>query len=183
MRASYPPARSVGTLAGMKKEICDALNEHLKLEFQAWYEYAAMAIWFEREDLPGFAAFFRRQSEEERGHAHRILDHLIERDQEPVLPAIERPRRDYDGPSSALEQFLAAEQKVSGSIHEIHKLAHKCDDQPARMLLEWFINEQVEEESLARGLIGRLKHAGDSGPGLLLVDQELAKAPPQGHDH
>jgi len=155
--------------------MCDGLNGHLKLEFQAWYEYAAMAIWFEREDLPGFASFFRRQSEEERGHAHRVLDHLIERDQEPVLPAIERPRSDYDGPRAALKRFLEAEKNVTKSIRDLYKLAEKCEDQPACILLEWFINEQVEEESLARALLGRLKHAGESGPGLLLVDQELGR--------
>ena len=159
----------------MKKEICDALNAHLKLEFHAWYEYAAMALWFEGEDLPGFAAFFRRQSDEEMGHARRILDHLIERDQEPVLPAIERPQKNYDGPRGALEHFLAAEQTVSKSIRELYKLSEKHEDQPARIMLEWFISEQVEEESLARAVIGRLKHAGDSGPGLLLVDQELGR--------
>ncbi|MHC4548659.1 MAG: ferritin [Planctomycetota bacterium] len=159
----------------MKAEICNALNEHLKLEFRAWHEYAAMALWFERQDLPGFATFFRGHSEEELAHARRIIDHLTERDQTAVLPQIEQPRDEYDAPRTALEEFLNAEQTVTASIRELYKLAEQHEDQPARILLEWFVNEQVEEESVARAVLGRLKLAGDSGPGLLLVDQELSR--------
>lgn len=159
----------------MKQEIVDALNKHLVLEFTAWHEYAAMALWFERNDLPGFAGFFRRQSDEELGHAHRIVDHLIGRDQKAALPAIKAPKDEYESPRDALEHFLRSEQDVTASIKKIYKLAEKLEDQPARILLEWFINEQVEEEGLARAVLGRLRHAGDSGAGLLIVDQELGR--------
>jgi ferritin len=158
----------------MKTEIRDALNEHLKLEFKAWHEYAAMAVWFDLNDLPGFATFFRSQSDEELAHAHRIVDHLIGRDQRATMPAIDAPRDKFGSPKEALEHFLAAERNVSASIQAIYKLAEKNDDQAARIMLEWFITEQVEEENTARSLLGRLKLAGDSGPGLLLIDQELA---------
>lgn len=159
----------------MKQEICDALNKHLILEFKAWHEYAAMALWFERNDLPGFAGFFKRQRDEELGHAHRILDHLIGRDQKAELPTIEAPKDEFDSPKDALEHFLKAEQDVTASIKKLYKLAEKHEDQPARILLEWFINEQVEEEGLARAVLGRLRHAGNSGAGLLIVDQELGR--------
>lgn len=162
----------------MHAEIRDGLNEHLKLEYAAWHEYAAMAAWFDLQDLPGFAAFFRSQSDEELTHAHRFVDHLMERDQAPVLPAIPKPDESFASPSDVLQHFLAAEQKVSASIRELYQIADKHGDQPARIMLEWFITEQVEEEAVARGLIGRLKHAGDSGAGLLLIDQELTRAAP-----
>jgi ferritin len=90
------------------------------------------------------------------------------------MPAIDAPRDKFGSPKEALEHFLAAERNVSASIQAIYKLAEKNDDQAARIMLEWFITEQVEEENTARSLLGRLKLAGDSGPGLLLIDQELA---------
>jgi ferritin len=77
----------------------------------------------------------------------------------------------------AFEHVLKAEQNVSASIHRLYKLAEKKDDQAARIMLAWFITEQVEEENMARSLLGRLKIAGTSGPGLLLLDQELGKPP------
>ncbi|MHC4960167.1 MAG: ferritin [Planctomycetota bacterium] len=158
----------------MKTEIRDALNAHLTLELRAWYEYSAMALWFDRYDLPGFAAFMQRQADEELAHARRFIDHLTERDQVAVLPALDAARLEYDSPRAAFEEVLAAEQEVTASVHAVFKLAEKHDDQPARIMLEWFINEQVEEENMARSLIGRLRLAGETGPGLLLVDQELA---------
>lgn len=159
----------------MQKEITDALNQHLKLEFRAWYEYSAMALWFELNDLPGFASFMNTQANEELAHAQRIIQHLTERDQKATLPALEEPKSEYESARDACEALLCAEQEVTASIHQLYKLAEKHDDQPTRIMLEWFINEQVEEENLARGLLGRLRLAGDGGPGLLLVDQELAK--------
>jgi len=157
----------------MQTEIRDAFNTHLSLELAAWYEYEAMSLWFELNDLPGFGAFMKTQAAEELAHARRIIDHLIERDQVARLPAIDAPKNEYESARDAFETLLAAEQKVTASIHALYRLAGKHDDQAARIMLEWFINEQVEEENLARSLLGRLRIAGDTGPGLLLVDQEL----------
>lgn len=159
----------------MKTEIVDALNAHLRLELRAWYAYSAMALWFERSDLPGFAAFMETQAAEELAHAHRVIDHLTERDQTAVLPALDRPKGEYDSARDALQHVLEAEREVTVSVQSLYKLAEKSDDQASRIMLEWFINEQVEEENLARSLLGRLRLAGDTGPGLLLVDQELGK--------
>ena len=157
----------------MQAEIRDAFNEHLSLELQAWYGYEAMALWFERNDLPGFRSFMQKQAAEELAHARRIIDHLTERDQVARLPAISAPKREYESARDAFEALLAAERAVTASVHALYKLAEKHDDQPARIMIEWFISEQVEEENLARSLLGRLRLAGDTGPGLLLVDQEL----------
>jgi ferritin len=159
----------------MKTEIVAALNAHLLLELRAWYEYSAMALWFDRSDLPGFATFMKSQAAEELAHAHRIIDHLTERDQTAILPALERPKGEYDSARDALGNVLEAEQQVTASIQKLYQLAEKAEDQASRIMLEWFINEQVEEENLARSLLGRLRLAGDTGPGLLLVDQELGK--------
>jgi len=159
----------------MKTEIVDALNAHLRLELRAWYEYSAMALWFQRTDLPGFAAFMERQAAEELAHAHRVIDHLTDRDQTAVLPALDRPKGEYESARDAFEHVLAAEREVTVSVQSLYRVAEESDDQASRIMIEWFINEQVEEENLARSLLGRLRLAGDTGPGLLLVDQELGK--------
>jgi len=156
------------------KKIVDALNEHVRLELRAWYEYAAMALWLDSHDLPGFAAFLKKQSQDEMEHAHRVIQHLINRDQPAVLPAIEKPTGEYESVLDVFEKVLESEQEVTASINELYKLAEELHDQPARIMLEWFIREQVEEENVARAVIARLKLAGTSGPGLILVDQELA---------
>jgi len=158
-----------------EKKILTALNDHLQLELRAWYEYMGMALWLEINDLPGSASFMKAQASEELDHAHRIISHLLDRDQLPQLPAIEAAAADYDGLKGIFERALAAEQEVTKSIEKLYRLAEEEDDQPARLLLEWFIGEQVEEEASMRGILGRLKLAGDSGPGLLMIDQELGQ--------
>jgi ferritin len=161
-------------MAPMKQsKVLQALNDHVSLELRAWYDYSAMALWLEINDLPGCASFMKKQAAEEMAHAHRIIHHLLDRDVTPRLPAIDAPSMDYASVKQVFEKVLAAEQAVTRSIHAVHVLATSEDDQPARILLEWFITEQVEEESMARAILGRIRLAGETGPGLLLVDQEL----------
>jgi len=158
-----------------EKKILSALNDHLQLELRAWYEYSGMALWLEINDLPGSASFMKTQAAEELDHAHRIIRHLLDRDVLPSLPSIDAANVDYQGMKQIFERVLGAEQEVTASIEKLYRLADQEDDQPARLLLEWFINEQVEEEAMARGILGRLRLAGDSGPGLLMIDQELGQ--------
>ncbi|MEM8886259.1 MAG: ferritin [Planctomycetota bacterium] len=165
------------------KKIHDALNEHITLELHAWYAYTGMSLWFEIHDLPGMASFMKQQADEEMAHANRIIQHLLDRDVHPVLPTIKPASVEYESVKSIFESMLAAEQKVTASIENCYRIAEQEDDQPARLMLEWFIGEQVEEEALARSIIGRINLAGDTGPGLLLVDQELGKREPHAHEN
>lgn len=166
----------------MKPEVRDAINAHLKLELDAWYKYSAMALWFEEADLPGFASFAKAQAAEEMQHAYRFIEHLQDRDQSPVLPALARPAAKYESPREALDAVLKSEQTVSESIRQLYAVADSANDQAARIMLEWFINEQVEEENMARSLLGRLRLAGEVGAGLLLLDQELGAGNIPGHN-
>ncbi len=159
----------------MNEELRRGLNDHLALEFGASHHYLALAIWFELNDLPGFGTWLRQQSQDEVSHAHRIIDHLLERDIPVALPGIEQPHNEWDSPEAAIATVLESEQRVTRSIEALYDLADKTGDRGAILLLQWFIQEQMEEENVARALIGRLKLVGDSGLGLLLIDQELAK--------
>lgn len=158
----------------MNKELHDSLNEHLTLEFGAFHQYQALSIWFDLNDLPGFAAWMKQQSSDELAHAQRFVDHLVERDLAVVLPALEKPSMEWPSARAAVEAVLASEQQVTASIEQLYAVAEKAGDRAATILLDWFISEQVEEENAVRALLGRLRLAGDNSLGLLLVDQELA---------
>jgi ferritin len=150
------------------------LNEHLKLEFRASHEYLAMSIWLAEHDLPGFAKWMRQQSSDELMHAQRIIDHLVERDQKVALPAIEAPPTGFDSAEALCVHVLKNEQDVTESINNLYAAAEKTKDRPATVMLQWFVNEQMEEEASARAVLGRIRLAGNSGLGLLMIDQELA---------
>jgi ferritin len=159
----------------MNDDLLKGLNEHLKLEFRAAHEYLAMSIWLAEHDLPGFASWMRKQSGDERLHAQRIIDHLVERDQKVVLPAVGAPPATWKSAEALCEHVLENEQEVTSSINRLYAMAEKAKDRPSTVMLQWFVNEQMEEEAAARAVLGRIRLAGNTGVGLLIIDQELAK--------
>lgn len=158
----------------MTPDLLKGLNAHLTLEFRAAHEYLAMSIWLAEHDLPGFARWMARQSADERMHAQRIIDHLVERDQKVKLPAVAAPPADWKSAEALCEHVLKNEQEVTASINRLCTLAEKAGDRPAAVMLQWFVNEQMEEEAAARAVLGRIRLAGNTGVGLLMIDQELA---------
>jgi ferritin len=158
----------------MNAELLKGLNAHLELEFRASHEYLAMSIWLAEHDLPGFAKWMRQQSSDEIMHAQRIIDHLIERDQKVVLPAVEAPPSGWKSAEALCEHVLKNEQEVTASINSLYAMAEKAQDRPSTVMLQWFVNEQMEEEAAARAVLGRIRLAGNTGIGLLMIDQELA---------
>ena len=158
----------------MTADLLKGLNQHLTLEFRAAHEYLAMAIWLSEHDLPGFAKWMAKQSSDERMHAQRIIDHLVERDQKVRLPAVAAPPADWKSPEALCAHVLKNEQDVTASIDQLYAMAEKAKDRPATVMLQWFVNEQMEEEAAARAVLGRIRLAGSTGVGLLMIDQELA---------
>ena len=159
----------------MNQELHDRLNEHLQHEFEAAHRYLSMALWFERSDLPGFGAWLRGQSNDELAHAHRIIDHLADRDLLVRIPAISAQPTDWPSAEAAVANILESEQAVTRGIESLYDLSETVHDRAASIMLQWFINEQVEEENVARTLLGRLRLIGGDGVGMLMIDQELAK--------
>jgi ferritin len=158
----------------MNSDLLNGLNEHLKLEFRASHEYLAMAIWLAEHDLPGFSKWMRKQSSDELLHAQRIIDHLVERDQKVHLPGVDAPPMDWKSAEALCSHVLKNEQDVTTSINDLYAMAEKAKDRPATVMLQWFVTEQMEEEAAARALLGRIRLAGNSGVGLLMIDQELS---------
>ena len=134
-----------------------------------------MAAHFEVENLPGFAHWMVLQAEEELEHAMKFFDFLNEIGEKVNLEAIDKPDSKFESPQKVFEQVLEHEQFVTNRIHLLFKLAIEANEYPAQMFLQWFVNEQVEEEKNATEILENLKLAGESGNALLMLDKVLAQ--------
>ena len=154
-------------------EVQKAVNDQIQAEFQSAYIYLAMSAKFEHMSLTGFAHWLRTQWQEETAHAMKFYDFLLQRDGEIELKALEKPVADFSTPMEAFELVLAHEQYITSRINDLYDLATSKRDYPLQNLLQWFIDEQVEEEESTRAVLDSLKLIGDSGPNLFLLDREL----------
>lgn len=158
----------------MDKKLLDEMNVQINKEMFSGYLYLAMAAHFESQNLPGFAHWMRMQAEEELEHGMKFFDFLNEVGKRVELDAIEKPSTEFGDPIKVFEQVLDHEKYVSGRIHLLYKLALEKNEYPTQMFLQWFINEQVEEEANATAILEMLKIGGASGNALLMVDRQLA---------
>jgi ferritin len=163
----------------MKKPVQDALNAQIGKELYAAHLYLAMAAYFEHKNLRGFAHWMRVQNQEEVGHAMRIFEFMNDNGGRVVLDGIDKPPMEFKGPLEVMRQALEHEQGVTKSINQLYELAQKEKEYPAQLMLQWFIDEQVEEERQASDVIARLDLAGDSAPALLMIDKELGARGPE----
>lgn len=159
----------------MPDAVAKAVNAQITMEFASFYLYLAMAAYFERTDLPGFAHWMRRQADEERAHAMRLFEFMVQRKARIELGALTAPPDSFGSPRQAIEQVAAHEAKVTMSIHALFELAAAHKDHPTAVHLHWFIDEQVEEEKQTADLLGRLRLVEQGQGDLLTIDQELAR--------
>jgi len=150
-----------------------AMNKQINAELHSAYIYLAMAAYFEHENLPGFAHWMRQQANEELGHALKFFDFIVERRGRVVLEPVGAVPSEWASPLPVFENALAHEQKVTGLIHGLVNLAIEERDHASDSFLQWFVDEQVEEEASADAVVQQLKLAGDSGVALLILDREL----------
>jgi ferritin len=136
-----------------------------------------MAAHFEASALPGMANWMRIQSEEERVHAMKLFDHVIDRGGQVNLASIEQPKATFDSPLSVFEVALEQEQRVTRAINSLYALAQNENDYATQVMLQWFINEQVEEEKNAQTSIEQLRMAGTDASAILMLDQTFGSRP------
>lgn len=157
----------------LSKKMSDALNEQMKWEIYSGYLYMAMAAHFDSANLPGFATWMKLQAKEEWAHAMKFYEFINERGGRAVFHAFDQPPVEYASPLAAFEMTLEHEKEVTAKIHRLYELAVAEDDKPAQVFLHWFIEEQVEEESTADGIVEKLKMVGDAGHAIIMIDREL----------
>lgn len=159
----------------ISKKLEDALNDQINKEFYSAYLYLGMAVHFEAEGLKGFAKWMRVQALEEQGHAMKLYDYLFSVDAKPVLKAIkEAPVHYAKPPVEVIQEVLKHEQYVTASINSLYELALAEKDYKTQTFLQWFINEQVEEEENDRNILDVFKHINGNA-GLLILDKALGE--------
>ncbi|HLU08876.1 MAG TPA: ferritin [Oceanobacillus sp.] len=151
----------------------EALNAQINAEMQAFYTYLSMSAYFEAENLPGFAAWMKHHSDEELGHAMRIYRFVNERRGRVILTALSDPPTHWDSPLAAFESALKHEQHVTSLINKLVDLAVEERDHATQSFLQWFVDEQVEEELIVDNAIQDLKRIGDFAPGIVMLDREF----------
>jgi len=159
----------------INRKIQDAINKQINHEFYSAYLYLSMSAYFESINLKGFAHWMRTQAKEEDEHAMKLYKFLVERGGKVILSEIEKPPLEWKSPLDAIESAYKHEQKVTEMINGLVNLAAAEKDRATEVFLQWFVNEQVEEENSTNELVQKLKLVGDSGNGLLMIDSELAK--------
>lgn len=157
------------------KKIEDALNKQIELEGYASFTYLAMAGWCENEGLEGCAKFLYRQSDEEREHMMRIFHYINEVDGNAITPAIKQPQIEYKSVQNLFEQVYQQEQKVTHSINNIVAMCYEEKDHSTLNFLQWYVEEQREEEGLMRTILDKIKLIGTGAQSLYFIDNELER--------
>ena len=141
----------------INKPMQDAMNDQINKELYSSYLYLSMAAYFEDKNLLGFARWMRIQEAEEREHAMKFYDFILERGGKVTLKTIDAPKTEWKSTLEVAEEVAAHEAKVTASIYALYELALKEKDYPAQVMLQWFITEQVEEEKNAAEIVANLK--------------------------
>src|SRR5262249_3849693 len=151
----------------------DAINTQINNELSAAYSYLAMSAYCRRINFVGAARWLRAQSQEEYAHGMKLFDFLLARNAVVKLIAVPEPRQEFDSVAHVFEQALAQEMEVSGQIDKLYELVFKEKAFAALVELQWFLQEQVEEEKTAREIVGKFHMVGTDPASLLDLDREL----------
>ena len=159
----------------MDKQLEKLIQDQIKNEWYSAYLYLSMAAYFESTNLEGFAAWMYKQAGEEQAHGKKMFDFLIDRGVKVVLQAIAQPPADFTSPVDVLEKTYEHEKKVTALINGIADQADKANDHPAKVFIQWFITEQVEEEKSASRILDLLKRIPPNSAGIFQLDHQLGK--------
>ena len=157
----------------MKPVILDQLNKQLNMEFYSAYFYLSMVAYLQSKNLPGAANWMNIQYQEEQAHAMKLFQYIINRGGKVKLEIIESPPAEWKDIIDVFEHVLEHEKKITESINNIFDSAHSEKDHATFSLLQWYVNEQVEEESNVETILSRLKMVEGKGTGLFMLDNEM----------
>ena len=158
----------------ISKKLQNAINKQINKELYSEYLYLSMVAYLESIGLEGFTNFFKVQVQEERFHTMKFFDYVNERGGRVVLEAIDRPQIEFKSPVEIFEIAYKHEQYVTKLINELMEVAIKENDHAAKSFLNWYIDEQVEEEASMDKILNQLKMIDGKGQGMLMLDKELA---------
>jgi ferritin len=159
----------------LTKRMEEALNRQINEEMYSAYLYLSMSAYFASINLSGFSHWLYVQYHEELEHAEKIYKYIIERGGRVKLSAIKEPDFEWKTPRDAFEAVVKHEKYITSRIYELLEIAEQEKDRATFAMLQWFVNEQVEEEAHSEEILARLEMIGDSKQGLLMLDRELAQ--------
>ncbi len=157
----------------MNAKVADLLAAQVNKEFYSAYLYLGISKYFSQNDLPGFAAWYRVQAEEEQEHALKIYDYLLDNEQDVPLKAIEEAAPKFKTVLDAVKEADKHEHYITDEINKIYDAAVAAKDYRTQLFLNWFITEQVEEEKNSKDMIVKVQMLGDKPKNLYLLDKEL----------
>lgn len=157
----------------MIKEIQNLLNDQIKYEAAASMQYLAMASWADNAGFSGVAEFFYAQSEEEKAHMAKLVKFINERGGKATIPALEKPLDDFENLNALFGHFLESEMFVTEQINKIIFECLQYKDYNVHNFMQWYVTEQLEEESTARTLLDKLTIIGNDKTGHYLFDRDI----------
>lgn len=157
----------------IKKKMQDALNQQINEEMYSAYLYLAMAAQFDAMNLSGFSHWMEKQAQEEMEHAMKFYRFINERGGRVELKPINGPQIEWDSAAKMMSDSLAHEQHITGCIHNLVDLATQEKDYATMNMLQWFVDEQVEEEASVSDIVEKLNLIGDRGQAIFMLDREL----------
>ena len=158
----------------ISKNVEKAVNLQIRREEESSRLYLAMASWAERAGYPGAADWLYAQTEEERLHMLKLVHYLNDRGGNALIPALEAPKPVYKSLLDVFQEVLKHEEFISASINDLYAVCIKEKDFTTANYLQWYITEQVEEESTVRSILDQINLAGAESGGLFLMDKEFA---------
>jgi len=157
----------------INKKVEDVLIRQIQLEEQSSRIYMAMASWCDVNGFPGAAAYLYTHSDEERLHMTKLIKYLNDKGGHAVLMPLEDPGNKYENLLDIFEQILKHEEFITESINKLFEVAFKEKDYTTSQFLQWYIEEQIEEESTFKGILDQFRLVGDQTGGLFHLDKEL----------
>jgi ferritin len=157
----------------LKEKVLNALNEQINAEQYSALLYLSMSAWFNDKGLPGFANWMYVQYQEELTHANKLFKFVNDRSGKVVLKAIDQVDTEFESIIAVVEQTLAHEQHVTGLINSLVDIAAEERDHATQSFLQWFVDEQVEEEANVQEMLDTLKLINGQGNGIFMLDREL----------
>lgn len=158
----------------LNKKVEKVLNDQIKIEAESSQVYLAMASWAEINGFPGTAAFLYTHSDEERVHMLKLIKFVNDRGGQAIIPKLEQPTKDFKSLKNIFTSLHDHEVSVTAGINKVVDICLAEKDYSTHNFMQWYVSEQIEEETLARNILDKLKLVGNDNSALYFFDRDLA---------
>jgi ferritin len=158
----------------ISSELAKAINDQISYESSATHAYVAIGSWCERTGYSGSATFFFEQAAEENTHMLKFVHYLNTAGAEAIIPATEKPQSNFDSLEATFQAGLKSEQTVTRLINNLVEIAEREKDRATYSFLQWFVSEQIEEETLFETILQKFEIIGRDKLAIFQIDQSLS---------